>query len=383
VLDEETIVRFVCAFQTVTPLTMGEVWALPIMLCLVLVDNLQRIAAQMLSSRACAEEARRLAQEWDQKGTISLDFCDISSNIAECGGLVVCLIEELQGTRPELAERLRELERRLEEQQITAHQVIHRENQRQAANQVSIGNVITSMRLISALDWVAFFERTSLTEQVLRTDPAGVYSQMDFDSRDRYRHVVERIAKGCHSSETDVAEVAVKLATRGKEEVERHVGYWLADAGLTRLETEVDFRPRMRHRIMRAMQRNANATYLGLISLLTLLGVAPFVVAGINIGVLWPWLMVLSLLVVLPASEIAVSLTNVLITTCLKPWLLPKLDFQNGIDPLERIAWRCTIWRMSIRRSPSHCSPTLPTRRRSRCLTTRPLSNKPAQAFAL
>lgn len=332
VLDEETIVRFIRAFQTVTPLTMGEVWALPIMLRLVLVDNLQRIAAQMLASRACQAEAQRLAQLWDREGTISLDL----SNISECGTLVVCLIEQLQGTRPELADRLRELERRLEEKEVAAHQVIHLEHQRQAANQVSIGNVITSMRLISALDWVAFFERTSLTEQILRTDPADVYGRMDFESRDRYRHVVERIAKGSRNSETDIAALVVKLAGREKDEISRHVGYWLVGAGLPRLEAQVEFRPRLRYRVTRALRRHPNTTYLGSISLLTVLLVTAFVVSGAAMGVSWYWLVVLGCLALLPAGEIAVGLTNVLITSWLLPWLLPKLDFQSGIGPGQR-----------------------------------------------
>src|SRR5205085_11612086 len=128
--------------------------------------------------------------------------------------------------------RYRELEGRLAAQELTVQRLIHQEHQRQAANQVSIGNVITSMRLISALDWVSFSERTSLVEQVLRRDPAGVYSRMDFAGRDRYRHVVETIAKGSRVAEIDVAEMVVRLASDAQQASSRrrHVGYWLVDA---------------------------------------------------------------------------------------------------------------------------------------------------------
>ena len=67
---------------------------------------------------------------------------------------------------------------------------VRREQQRLASNQVSIGNAITSMRLISALDWTLFFERVSLVEQILRRDPVGIYAAMDFATRDQYRHEV-------------------------------------------------------------------------------------------------------------------------------------------------------------------------------------------------
>jgi cyclic beta-1,2-glucan synthetase len=159
---------------------------------------------------------------------------------------------------------------------------------------------------------------------------------MDFESRDRYRHVVERIAKGSRNSETDIAALTVKLAAREKDEVGRHVGHWLVGAGLPRLEAQVGFRPRLSYRITRALRRHPSATYLGLISLLTFLSVLTFLISGATGSVPWQWLVLLGCLVLFPASEIAVGLTNVLITTWLPPWLLPKLDFQNGISAGQR-----------------------------------------------
>src|SRR5205085_5450952 len=103
-------------------------------------------------------------------------------------------------------------------------QIIHAEHQRQAAAQVTVGNIITSMRLLSTLDWNDFFEKVSLIEPVLGKDPAGVYSRMEFASRDRYRHVIERISKRTRASELDIAEAAVELATNAKQDgPEKHV----------------------------------------------------------------------------------------------------------------------------------------------------------------
>ena len=75
------------------------------------------------------------------------------------------------------------------------------EHQREAAGQLAIGNIITTMRLLSSIDWPLFFERVSLVEQILREDPAGAYARMDFPTRDRYRHSVEELAKGANSDE--------------------------------------------------------------------------------------------------------------------------------------------------------------------------------------
>ena len=69
------------------------------------------------------------------------------------------------------------------------------ESQRQATDQVSISNSIASLRFLDATDWREFVEATSVVERSLREDPQGVYGKMSFATRDRYRHVVEKIAR--------------------------------------------------------------------------------------------------------------------------------------------------------------------------------------------
>src|SRR4030095_6071267 len=91
-------------------------------------------------------------------------------------------------------------------------QVFHLEHQRQAAAQVTVGNIITSMRLLSTLDWRDFFESVSLIEPLLAADPAGAYRHMEFATRDRYRHVIERISKRTRADELEIARTAVELA---------------------------------------------------------------------------------------------------------------------------------------------------------------------------
>src|SRR5579884_1895463 len=59
-LDEAHIARFVQAFQTVAPLTIGELWAVPTMLRLGLLENLGRLSEQMLH----VWDERRRAEEW-------------------------------------------------------------------------------------------------------------------------------------------------------------------------------------------------------------------------------------------------------------------------------------------------------------------------------
>src|SRR5262249_31496958 len=136
------------------------------------------------------------------------------------------------------------LERELATPGTNIEQVIHAEHQRQAAAQVTVGNIITSMRLLSTLDWQEFFEKVSLIDPLLGQDPAQAYSQMEFASRDRYRHVIERISKRTGSSETEIADQVVKFATQSTTEPQNHVGYYLVDEGLCQVEAVFQYKPR-------------------------------------------------------------------------------------------------------------------------------------------
>jgi hypothetical protein len=127
---------------------------------------------------------------------------------------------------------------------LNIEQVIHAEHQRQASAQVTVGNIITSMRLLSTLDWRDFFEKVSLIEPLLGQDPAGAYAQMEFASRDRYRHVLERISKRTQSSEIEIAKTVVELAKASDQSPKTHVGYYLVDDGLQQLESAFNYRPK-------------------------------------------------------------------------------------------------------------------------------------------
>ncbi|HJQ81679.1 MAG TPA: hypothetical protein VJ828_17075, partial [Lacipirellulaceae bacterium] len=330
-LDEELISGFIAAYQRAVPLTSGEIWAVPIMLRLVLVENLRRICAHMLAARQCREQAFKILQKGDASRFPAFKLDD------DCSMLVTELIECLRNSSDaefsiaphELAERLGQSPEMLDE-------CVRREQQRLAANQVSIGNAITSMRLISALDWTLFFERVSLVEQILRKDPMGVYAEMDFATRDGYRHEIERIAKRSEHDETQIASAVLERATRaqmdeGADERQQHVGYYLIDDGRFELEQEFRYRLKFKERLVRFVLRHATPIYLGGIVLATLLFVAGLVAAAWAAGVSITANIVLGSIAIHPASELAVGLVNFLATLSIRPRLLPKMDFAEEV----------------------------------------------------
>src|SRR5213076_2693509 len=140
---------------------------------------------------------------------------------------VVQLTQRLRDQDPAVMTVIEWLDQRLRKEGLSLEEMIHEEHHRQAAAQVTVGNIITSMRLLSTLDWKDFFETVSLIDPELKKDPAGVYAQMDFATRDRYRHVIERISKGAKKSEPEIARAALRMAeearSSGADPAQTHV----------------------------------------------------------------------------------------------------------------------------------------------------------------
>ena len=220
-VDSENLGSFVAAYQTGTALKLGELWAIPIMLRLALIENLRRIAVRIAIDRT----DRNLADYWadrmleiaekDPKNLI-LAIADMArSNPPICSSFVAEFARRLQGQSAALALPLTWIEQQLSESSLTIDKLVQSENQQQAADQVSISNSIGSLRFLATMDWREFVETMSVVEQTLREDPGGAYGGMDFASRDRYRHVVERIAKNSPLSEGEIARRAIQLALDG------------------------------------------------------------------------------------------------------------------------------------------------------------------------
>src|SRR5512134_87680 len=241
-VDPDTLGSFVAAYQTVTFLTLGELWAIPIMLRLALIENLRRvgarIAADMINRNRAVHWAEQMTEiaESDPKSLILVTADMARSNPPMVSSFVAEFARRLQGQSPALALPLTWIEQHLSESGLTIEQLVRSESQQQAADQVSVSNSIGSLRFLGAMDWRDFVERMSVVEQVLREDPGGVYGKMDVATRDRYRHAVEKIAKRSPLSEGEVARKAIQLsgeASRaGGNDRTAHVGFYLIDKGL-------------------------------------------------------------------------------------------------------------------------------------------------------
>src|SRR5438270_2118913 len=343
-LDTETLRRFINAYQKVSPLSIGELWAVPINLRLALVENLRRLATRIVSSRGERDEADRMADKLlelaqrQPNELVPLLTSRVGKRRSVGRAFVVQLTQRLREQDPAVMAVFEWLDKQLERRGLSIEEIVHEEHHRQAAAQVTVGNIITSMRLLSTLDWKDFFETVSLIDPELAKDPAGVYSKMDFATRDRYRHVIERISKRTKKNEPEIARIALRMAQEAQSEdtSRTHVGYFLVGEGLLRLESEAGYRPSLGEQMLRAVERNAPLAYLGTFAAVTALIVGVTVAALLQAGAGFIISAIAALLMLIPASELALSVLNWDVTHVFEPRLLPKIDLSKGITSEAR-----------------------------------------------
>jgi len=194
--DPVALQRFVLAFQREQPLLISELWAVPIALRLTLVENLRRLAEEIVEGRADRLAADRLANVLLGQGDGPADplaFRNLGDEVLTTP-FAVQLAQRLRDQDPDATPAARWLEERLATVGTSSQDLVRAEHQRQGAVNVTVRNVITSLRVMGNFDWHEFFESVSLVDRVLR-EGSG-FGGMDFATRDRYRHAIEDLARG-------------------------------------------------------------------------------------------------------------------------------------------------------------------------------------------
>jgi cyclic beta-1,2-glucan synthetase len=329
VLEPEIIRKFLLAFQAIAPLDIGELWALPLMLRLQLLECLRTLAIQVEQQQNQSEEA----DFWANR---------LISAARHSSLQLLRMMEELVERHPEpTAHFASELMAHLYDEEAALPlvsgwlerslrapllEVMQQEHRRQAVQQTALADVINSCRLLAQIAWPEFFESVSWAESELGTDPAGIYARQDFQTADRCRSAVEEIARWSKRSEQEIIDQTLASAKAADDKITRHVSYYLIDAGRFTLEQATGARVPLAERSRRWLRAHAAGVYFGSLLAVTAVVLAvpvlfiPGSVFDVTLGLL-------GLLLLLPASDLAVLAVNYFVTQLLPPRVLPKMSF--------------------------------------------------------
>jgi cyclic beta-1,2-glucan synthetase len=335
-LDKENILVYNDAYQSIEPLSIGELWAIPQMLRIALIESVSKLAL-----RAATElRERENADFWAYRL--------ISANRRGSDQLFSILAEftaEFPIPSPYFAAQL--VDHLYDEESIlvlvqgwlerTYHQPLSefslREQNRQAKDQISIGNAFTSLRQLDLLDWREIFESHSRVDHLLRGDASGVYPKMDFDTRDRYRRVIEELSRASGQSEEVVALHALALAkdamsdSSSKDERREHVGTYLVGEGRQKLMSLLNCDANLRYRFLHWIYRHSSAVFFFSLGILTVGSTLLIAITGLG-GHAFGIQFLLTLLLVFPVSQLVLEVMNYSATRFLPSRALPKMDFK-------------------------------------------------------
>ena len=339
----DTLHRFCRAYQRIQPLTIGELWAIAITLRVVLIENLARLAAGIAYRLALREKADAHADEWLSEDAVQSGPTAAMRAIEAQpfpNPFAAQLFQRLRDHDPKTTPALAWLHRTFAARGTNADDIVHNEHQRQGAVNLSVRNVITSLRLISSVDWAKFFESVSLVDELLRERSA--FGAFDFSTRDLYRHGIEDLARRSRCTEMEVARRALAAAQRAADEKRTagapveythglEPGYYLVSAGRRELERELGYRVPWNQRWAREARAAGVLGYGGSIAALSIAMMGAMAwAAGLPGRDTVPGAAVL-LLALLAASDVGICIVNLWVTHFCSASVLPSLELIDGV----------------------------------------------------
>ncbi|WP_319560695.1 GH36-type glycosyl hydrolase domain-containing protein [Marispirochaeta sp.] len=343
-IDRDSILSFLQAYQSVATLSSAELWAIPQMIRIALIEGILTITAEGLAELRERETAdfwahRLIAADRHGSNHVFSIMAELTENYPAPGpSFVYQLVDHLYGEESSMA-LVHSWLGRIHHQ--TIEEINSREQERQTRVQIEAGNAFSSLRELERMDWKVVFERLSRVEQLLRLDPAGIYGRMDFATRDWYRRSLEQISRRSSKTEEEVARAAVDLACRAADEASaderrNHVGTFLIGERKDELYRLAGSREAVTDRLRRWATDYHTAVYLTGFLFFTIVFAAIFILFGLSSRSLYFRILFCGIALI-PLSQLSIEVVNYLVMRLFPPRNLPKMDFKiSGVPDCFR-----------------------------------------------
>jgi cyclic beta-1,2-glucan synthetase len=337
---QDSLATIVDGYQTKEPLEIGEIWALPSFIRFVLIENLRRIASRVDRSRNMRRRANDAADEIIRLNdeNASATVLQQVETLADDNTFTSQFLYRLRNASQTSGFAISWLENRLERLGTDVETVMQSEQSRLSSGNVTMGNIVKSLRLIDDTEWSVWFEDVSHIDKIFRerTD----YEALDFGSRNAYRNRIEKLARLSKKTETEVAMVAIRLSEEASasnpDARETNVGAFIVGRRRRELEAAVGYQATMTQRVVRQLRRLSWFSVAGPVLLIT---IAAMAIAGwflVESAIPLPIVFFFLLMFSLPASEGATGLFNTLVTYVVRPARLVGYEFKEGIPDEAR-----------------------------------------------
>ena len=350
-IEETTLLKYIEAYQSHSILFEREVCIIPAMLRLALIENIRMISENIIETRKQWNFADEIVEEWLSETAADSDkiarlFKNNSKVIDEANpSFIEHLFYRLRISGRRYSDVLRYIDENLDKSDTTAEIIAQKEHNAQAVSTVSMKNCIVSLKYVSSLNWTDLFEAASYLEKILKQDPDGTYSLMDINSRGYYRNQIEKLAKTYGVSELYIAREALSLAqnatldlsksanNENQEERISHIGYYIIGNGIQELENRQKGTIRVFTRVIKWIEKRQGILYMSSIGLFTIILVLLGIAYALNFTAAnwFLYAILTAAAVIIPASEIAISIINWVVCKVKKTAVFPRLELKDGI----------------------------------------------------
>ncbi len=323
-IDSDSLKKYLQSYQTIKTLNMEEIWNIGVFLQIAIINNIAEICEKILSSQIQKYKVRNIIERLvEKKEKSELKFNQLSGTKLrnnEFKSMKYPFIEYMSYSLKKYGKKaygyLNILEEEVEKIGITVPEAIQKEHFDTAIRKISIANCITSIKKIQRINFLEIFEQINGVEGILNQDPAHIYENMEYKTKEYYRNSIKEIAKKTKMSEIYIAKKAIEICEANKENTkQKHIGYYLIDEGKKELYEKLEYKERT------IKPENKVKLYIWSIIIFTLLTT---VLISRNI--------LIAIILTIPVSEFVIQIIQYILGKIVKPKLIPKMDCSKGID---------------------------------------------------
>lgn len=331
-IEKGDLERYIESYQTKRTLNMDEIWNIGLFLQIAIINNISEVCEKIYSSQIQKNKVENIAERLiENKNKSDIKFKNVNINHQKVfQDMRYPFIEYMAYMLKRYGKKgysyLKVLEETVEMAGSTVSEVIKKEHFDIAVKKVLMGNYITSIKKIQRIDFLEIFQKLNGVEEILKKDPANVYIKMEHKTKTYYRNKIKEISSKTKISEIYIAKKILEIASTKEENTkESHIGYYLIDKGVNELYKE------LKYKTSRKMEpKDKTKVYILAItffSILTSMGITCI----LNIKNIWVFLLSI-IIFLIPSSEFIIQIIQYILSKIVKPKLIPKIDFSNGID---------------------------------------------------
>ena len=332
-INKEDLISYLESYQLRKTLNMDEIWNIGMFIQIAIIKKIKLIAEKIYETQIQKYKVENIAERLiENKSKNEMKFKN--NNFIQKSKAVemkYSFIEYMSYTLKRYGKRgysyLKVLEEEVEKTGTTVTDVIKKEHFNIAIKKVLMANSITSIKEIQRINFLEIFERLNGVEEVLKQDPSEIYNKMDYKTKDYYRSKIKEISKKTRISEIYIAKKVLELAkANNKNNKMSHVGYYLLDRGIDELYEKINYKKRKK--ISNELKVRMYISWIMTLSIIF----SCFFAYLLNSNKFNYTIVIYSIILFIPISEIIVQLTQYILGKIVKPKLIPKIDFSNGID---------------------------------------------------